>query len=58
MRVSCTVVRTETEQSESFKVNVGLHQMSVLSPLLFTVIMDIDVVSCEIYHPSCCMWIN
>ena len=40
MRVACIVVRTDTGPNESFKVNVGLHQMSVL---LFSVVMDIDV---------------
>ena len=32
---ACTVFRTE-----SFEVNVGLHQGSILSPLLFAVVMD------------------
>ena len=45
IRVACTVIRTDTAPNESFDVNVGLHQMSVLSPLLFSVVMDIDVVS-------------
>ena len=30
---ACTVVRTETEQSESLEVKVGLHQTSVVYPL-------------------------
>ena len=42
---ACTVVRTDPVLSENFKVMVGLHQGSVLSPLLFAVVMD--VVSCE-----------
>ena len=41
MRVASTV------KSESFKVSVGLHQRSILSTLLFAVVMDIDVVSRE-----------
>ena len=42
---ACTVVRTDTGLSESFEVKIGLHQGSVLSPLLFSAV--IDVVSSE-----------
>ena len=35
-----TVVRTEAGDSKSFEVKVGVHQGSVLSPLLFAVVMD------------------
>ena len=38
---ACTVVRTYDGLSESLEVKVGLHQGSVLSPLLFTAVMDI-----------------
>ena len=38
---ACTVVRTDVGLSESFEVNVGLHQGSVLSPLLFAAVMDV-----------------
>ena len=42
---ACTVVRTDAGLSESFEVKVGLHQGSVLSPLLFAAV--IDVISSE-----------
>ena len=38
---ACTVVRTDAGQSESFEVEAGLHQGSVLSPLLFAAVMDV-----------------
>ena len=38
---ACTVVRTDAGLSESFEVNVGFHQGSVLSPLLFSANMDV-----------------
>ena len=37
---SKTVVRRAVETTESFKVKVGLHQGSTLSPFLFAVIVD------------------
>ena len=37
---TCTVVRTYAGLSESFEVKVGLHQGSLLTPLLFAAIMD------------------
>ena len=36
----CTVARTDAGLSASFEVKVGIHQGSVLSPLLFAVVMD------------------
>ena len=36
-----TVVRTDAGRSKSFEVKVGLHQGSVLSPLLFAAVMDV-----------------
>ena len=38
---ACIVVRTDAGISESFEVNVGLHQGSVLSPLLFAAVMGV-----------------
>ena len=38
---ACTVVRTDAGLSERFVVKVGLHQGSVLSPLLFAAVMDV-----------------
>ena len=38
---ACTVVRTDAGLSESLEVMVGLHQGSVLSPLLFADVMDV-----------------
>ena len=38
---TCTVIRTNAGLSESFEVKVGLHQGSVLSPLLFVAVMDV-----------------
>ena len=35
-----TVVRTEDGDSDGFEVKVGLHQGSVLSPLLFLIVME------------------
>ena len=38
---ACTIVRIDAGLSESFDVKVGLHQGSVLSPLLFAAVMDV-----------------
>jgi len=35
-----TVVRTDGGNSDSFNVKVGLHQGSILSPLLFVIVME------------------
>ena len=38
---ACTIVRTDAGLSENFEVKVGLHQGSVLSPMLFAAVMDV-----------------
>ena len=38
---ACNVVRTAAGLSESFEVNVGSHQGSVMNPLLFAAAMDV-----------------
>jgi len=35
-----TVVRTTEGDSKTFNVKIGLHQGSVLSPLLFVIVME------------------
>ena len=35
-----TRVRLDSELSEQFEVKVGMHQVSVLSPFLFTVVIE------------------
>ena len=35
-----TAVRMKIEETEEFEVKVGVHQGSVLSPLLFTVVLE------------------
>ena len=51
-----TVVRCAVGNTESFKVKVGLHQGSALSPFMFTVIMDrlTDEIR-ENPHGRCCL---
>ena len=38
-----TRVRVDSELSEEFEVNVGMHQVSVLSPFLFSVVADVVI---------------
>ena len=51
----CTVVRTDAGLSESFEVKVGLYKGSVLSPLLFAVVMGVSPIRREVIClPGCC----
>ena len=36
-----TMVRVDSELSEGFEVKVGMHQGSLLSPFLFSVVVDV-----------------
>ena len=38
-----TTVRTKQGSSEEFEVKVGVHQGSVLSPLLFVAVMEVVI---------------
>ena len=40
-RENCTVVIRDAGLSKRFEMKVGLHQGSVLNPLLFVVVMDV-----------------
>ena len=53
---ACTVVRADAGLSESFEAKVGLHQGSVLGPLLFAAVMDVVSSEARSGLPSdCCM---
>ena len=54
----CTVVRTNAGLSESFEVKVCLHQGSVLSPLLFAVVMDVVSSEARSSLPSKVLYAN
>ena len=52
----CIVVRTDAGLSESFKMKVGFHQGSVLSPLLVAAVLMLFPARREVvFVPSCCM---
>jgi len=51
-----TVVRMGERDSRAFDVKAGLHQASVLSPLLFVVVIEVITKSCgKIHHGSYCI---
>jgi len=51
-----TAVKVMGEVSQGFEVKVGVHQGSVLSPLLFTIVLEALSRSCRTGLPlSCCM---
>ena len=45
-----TIVRTDAGLSKRFELKVGIHQGSVLSPLLFTVVMDVVPGEAEVVY--------
>ena len=51
-------VRVNNTYSDEIGVKVGVHQGSVLSPLLFVIVLEAFLVSSALGHPgSCCMLI-
>ena len=50
-------VKVEGEDSKEFAVRVGIHQGSILSPLIFAVVMDVmmDVVTEEVAKEGCAL---
>ena len=58
---SKTKVKVESEFSEEFYVAVGVHQGSVLPPLLFAIVMDVvtenareGLMKKALYTDNCC----
>ena len=50
-----TMVRVDSELTEEIKVNVGMHQGSVLSPILFAEVVDVVTDFGRGAVRSCCM---
>ena len=49
-----TQIQTRDGCTDYFRINVGLHQGSALSPLLIIIIMDFWQVNLEVNHQSQC----
>ena len=50
-----TTVRTKQGRGEEFEVKIGVHQGSVLSPLLFVTVMEVVTQKEKTYHGNYCM---
>ena len=51
-----SMVRVDHGYSDDFGVGVGVHQGSVLSPLLFIIVLEaLSLSSAQAVHGSCCM---
>ena len=49
-----TAVRMKGEESKEFEVKIGVHQKSVLNPLLFTIVLEaLPRHFRKVYHGSC-----
>ena len=49
------MVRTDGGDSDSFDVKVGLHQGSILSPLLFVIVMEMVTRELMDCHGNSCI---
>ena len=50
-----TRIMVDSELSEEFEVNAGMHQGSVLSPIFFALV--VDVVTVDVVR-GCAKWVN